>query len=123
MNICLFISFSELSIIVPLKSYKFLTKFFITITVEVKFAFIQMDFWVDVVMTQKKQYFLAHILESSLLTFVALMLKLSLRGAMPEILTIRLSDLVSLATSIIDFAILSGGNSELSSFVPTWKIT
>ena len=92
MNICLFISFSELSIIVPLKSYKVLTKFFITITVEVKFAFIQMDFWVDVVMTQKKQYFLAHILESSLLTFVALMLKLSLRGAMPEILTTRLFD-------------------------------
>ena len=38
--------------------YKVLTKLFITITAEVKFAFIQMDFRVDVAMTQKKQFFL-----------------------------------------------------------------
>ena len=38
--------------------YKVLSKFFIAITVEVKFAFIQMGFRVDITMTQKKQFFL-----------------------------------------------------------------
>ena len=38
--------------------YEVLTKFFVTITVEVRLAFIQMDFRVDVAMTQKKQFFL-----------------------------------------------------------------
>ena len=42
------------------KIYKVFTKFFITITVEVKFDFIQMGFWVDVAMTQKKAIFLCH---------------------------------------------------------------
>ena len=58
MNICFFISFSESSIVVPDEIYKVFTKFFITITVELKLAFIQMDFRFDVAMTQKKQFFL-----------------------------------------------------------------
>ena len=57
--------------LVPDKIYKVFTKFFITITVEVKFDFIQMGF---------------------------------------------------IQTSMIGLAILSSGNSELGSFVPTWKI-
>ena len=51
-----------------------------------------MRFQVDVTMIQKKEFCWSHILESFLLTFTALMLKLSLRGTMPDILTIRLSD-------------------------------
>ena len=69
-----------------------------------------MRFQVDVTMTQKKEFCWSHILESFLLTFTTLMLKLSLRGTMPDILTIRLSDWVFLATLLTDFAILSGGN-------------
>ena len=41
-----------------IKIYKVLTKFFITIAVEVKFAFIQMDFRVDVAMTEKPKWYL-----------------------------------------------------------------
>ena len=48
-----FITFSESSIVVPDKIYKVPTKFFITMTGEVKFAFIQMDFRVDVAMTHQ----------------------------------------------------------------------
>ena len=73
-----------------------------------------MGFRVDVINTQKINFSFSHILESSLLTTITLMLKLSLRGKMPDILNIRLSDRVVLATSIIDFTILSGGNSELA---------
>ena len=85
-----------------------------TITVEEKFAFIQMGFRVGVIMTQKINFSFSHILESSLLTTIAFMLKLLLRGKMPDILNIRLSDRVFLATSITDYTILSGGNSELA---------
>ena len=45
-----FFSFWKSSIVVPDKIYKVLTKFFITITFEVKFGFIQMGFWVNVTM-------------------------------------------------------------------------
>ena len=57
-NICFFISFRKSSMVVPDKIYKALTTFFITITDEVQFAFIQMGFRFDVAMTQKKQCFL-----------------------------------------------------------------
>ena len=60
--------------------------------VEVKFSFIQMDFRDDVTMTQKNNFSLSQIFENSLLTSLALMLKLSLRGTMSYIVTIRLSD-------------------------------
>ena len=107
-------SFRKSSIVVPNKIYKVLTTFFMTITVEEKFAFIQMGFRVNVIMTQKINFSFSHILESSLWTTIAFMLKLLLRGKMPDILNIRLSDRMFLATSIIDFTILSSGNSELA---------
>ena len=69
------------------KVYKVFTTFFITITVEVKFDFIQMDFWVDVAMTQKKQFFFVTHFQKFLVDFCH-MLKLSLRGTMPDILII-----------------------------------
>ena len=56
-NICFFISFSKSSIVCPDKIYNILTKLFIIITVEVRFAFIEMDFRVDVAMSLKKQFF------------------------------------------------------------------
>ena len=68
-NICFFISFIKSSIVVPDKIYKVLTKSFITITVEVKFAFIQMGFLVDVTMTQKKQFFFVTHFQKFLVDF------------------------------------------------------
>ena len=46
-NIYFLISFRKLSLVVPNKIYRVLTKHFISITVEVKSAFIQMSFWAD----------------------------------------------------------------------------
>ena len=127
-NICFFISFIESSIVVPDKIYKVLTKFFITITIDVKFPFIQMGFWVDVIMTQKKYSFLVTYFGK----FHALILHLSLQVTVPDILLSWLIEwlinywLSVFSNMIIDFAnfaILSGVNLELSSFVPTWRIT
>ena len=49
-NICFFITFRRSRIVAPNKIYKVHAKFFITITAEVKFAFIQLDFKVNVTM-------------------------------------------------------------------------
>ena len=94
------------------KIYKVLSKFFIAITVEVKFAFIQMGFRVDIAMTQKKQFFLVTQFWKLLVDFYRFYVKVVIVSTMPDILAIKTSDWVFLATSIIGFAILSGGISE-----------
>ena len=64
-----FLLVSVSHIVVPDNIYKVLTNFFITITVEVKFAFIQTDFRVDIAMTQKKQFFLVTYFRKFLVDF------------------------------------------------------
>ena len=70
-----------------------------------------MGFRVDFTMTQKNQFFLVTNSGKFFVHFRRFDAKV---GAMPDILTIWLSEWVFLATSMIDFAILSGGNSRVT---------
>ena len=106
----LFFSFRKSSIVVPINIYKVLTKFFIT--VEVKVAVIEM----------KKQFFLVTHYGKFPVGFHHFDVKAFI-GRYHSWYTIYSNIWIGiLAILITDFAILPGDNSELSSFVPTWRI-